>query len=398
MHHTKPLSAPRAARRTLMLACVVFLAAGVTLASLGPLLPTLAAHIERDIAALGGLFTALSAGVMLAQLGAGRASDRFGQRPVLAAGMLLMGMGALGVTIGPSLIALLAAALLTGIGFGTVLAAGNLLVARLFPTRSTTALNGVNLFFGVGSVLGPAIAGQAGSRLGVPQVALWGGAGMLLALAPAVLLLAAMVPSAQISIPEAEASAPRPAALWLPGLLLLVYTGTEVGFAGWLTVYMITSANLVPAAAALVASGFWLALTSGRAIGAGLGLRLAPQALLAISLLGMLAGAALLLASVGNLGPSIAGVLLFGLSCGPIFPTALALITGASRGRGTTMSLTLALGNGGGLIVPALLGWLLDRYGPGPMAAMLLGAALTMLALCLATIQVEARASLMNAS
>src|SRR5262249_36169629 len=98
-----------ARRHTLMLACGVFLAAGISLASLGPLLPFLARHVEGDIAALGWLFTALSGGVMVAQFGVGRASDRFGQRPVLAAGMLLMGGGAIGVTLGQSLAAVLAA-------------------------------------------------------------------------------------------------------------------------------------------------------------------------------------------------------------------------------------------------------------------------------------------------
>ena len=150
------------ARRTLALVCAAFLAAGVTLSGVGPALPLLALHIEQDIAVLGGLFTAISLGIILTQFGAGLASARFGQRFVLAVGMLLMGCGGSGVTFGRSLPILLAGALLFGIGFGGVLAAGNVLVGQLFPTRSAAALNGVNLFFGVGSMLGPAIAGLAG--------------------------------------------------------------------------------------------------------------------------------------------------------------------------------------------------------------------------------------------
>lgn len=86
-----------AARRTLALACVAFLAAGITLSGVGPAL-----HIEQDIAVLGGLFTAISLGIILTQFGAGLVSARFGQRFVLAAGMLLMG-GGIGVTFGRSL-------------------------------------------------------------------------------------------------------------------------------------------------------------------------------------------------------------------------------------------------------------------------------------------------------
>src|SRR3954454_24504026 len=191
-------------RRTLALACAVFLSAGVTLSGFGPALPLLARHIGQDIAVLGALFTAISLGIILTQFGAGRASARFGQRFLLAAGMLLMGSGGIGVTFGRSLPILLVGALLFGIGFGGVLAAGNVLVGQLFPTRSAAALNGVNLFFGVGSMLGPAIAGQAGLRLGTPQTALWVGAGLLLALVPMVLIYAARPPTQPVRQPAKE--------------------------------------------------------------------------------------------------------------------------------------------------------------------------------------------------
>ena len=379
-----------AARRTLILACGVFLAAGICLASLGPLLPYLSTHLGRDIASLGWIFTALSGGVMLAQFGVGFASDRFGQRPVLAVGMLSMGSGMFGVTLSQTLTTLLAAAIVAGLGFGVVITAGNLLIARLFPTRGAAVLNGMNFFFGLGSVLGPTVVGQAGSHLDLPHAALWVGGAMLLALVPAVLLLAAAASPSQTTTTSAGHRLSRPAVLWLLGVLLLLYTGTEVGFAAWLTVYMIASTHLAPTAAALIVSGFWLALTLGRAIGAWLSLRLAPQSLLAISLVGLLAAATLLIGSVGNLERSVAGALLFGLSCGPVFPTLLALVTATTRGSGTAASLVLALGNCGGLIVPALLGWLLNSYGPAATAGMVLGATLGMLILYAVTLRVSA--------
>jgi fucose permease len=371
--------------RTMVLACAVFLSAGVMFAGIGPTLPLLARQIGQDIAVLGGLFTAVSLGIILAQLGAGRAGARFGQRFVLAFGMLLMGSGSLGVSLGSTLAMLLAAALVLGVGFGGVLAAGNLLVAQLFPLRSAAALNGVNLFFGVGSMLGPALAGLAGARLGVPQAALWAGAGLLLALAPMVLGYAAR-PARQVDTLRPEHQPAHPATGWLLGLLLLLYIGTEVGFSGWLTVYLIAGSNLAPASAALVVSGFWLALTLGRTLGAVLGMRLTPALLLVVSLLGMLSGAILLVLGVGNHVISIAAILCFGLSCGPVFPTVLAIVASTARDSGTTTSLVLAIGNGGGLIVPLLLGVLLTQYGPLAAASMVLVAALAMLALCAAVL------------
>jgi fucose permease len=365
----------------LALACGVFLTAGIALAGLGPALPQLAINVGYDIAALGWLFTAISAGAVLAQFGAGPASDRLGQRPVLSAGMLLMSGGIVGVTLGWSLAALLVGALLTGIGLGCVIAAGNMLVAGLFPTRSAAALNGANVFFGVGSMIGPVVSGVAGARLGMPQAALWIGAGLLIALAPTVLGRTVRA-RRQIAVAGSEHPAPRSAAFWLIGLLLLVYVGTEVGFGAWVTIYMIASAKLMAASAALVASGFWFALTLGRVLGTMLGLRFTPPTLLIVSLLGVAGGAALLTFGVGDLGRSVAGVLLLGLSCGPVFPTVLAVVARRARGNGSAASLVLALGNCGGLVIPALIGLLLSRYGPVAAAELVLAAALIMVVLC----------------
>src|SRR4051794_34823870 len=123
-----------AAHRTALITCGVFFAAGLTIAAIGPSLPVLAARIGVDIAALGGLFTAFSGGVMIAQVVVARASRHFGQRATLAASMLLMCAGSLAIAQGEGLLALFAAALLGGFGFGGVLATGNTLVAQLFPT------------------------------------------------------------------------------------------------------------------------------------------------------------------------------------------------------------------------------------------------------------------------
>jgi fucose permease len=366
--------------RTLALACAVFLAAGTMLASLGPSLPFLAERAGQDLATLGWMFTALSAGVVAAQPAVGPAGERFGLRAVLAAGMALMGASMLGVSVARSLPALLGGTLLAGVGFGAVLAAGNVLVARLFARRSASALNGVNVFFGVGSIIGPAIVGLAGRRLGLPQAALWVGGGLMLALTPMVLWLAAS-PSGLAGHASPAADPQRPTRAWLLGFLLLLYTGTEVGLGGWVSVYMARSAALDPAAAALAASGFWLALTAGRAGGALLGLRLSPRALLLSTLSGLLGGAILLALGVGSYGLSVAGVLLLGLACGPVFPTVLSVITAAAQGGSGAAGLALSLGNSGGLVIPALLGLLLARFGPPAMAGSVLLAAAAMLAL-----------------
>lgn len=369
--------------RTVVLTCAVFFSAGLMIAVLGPSLPILAARLEIDIAALGGLFSTFSVGVMLAQVVCVWASGRFGQRATLAASMLLMGAGGVALTQSGNLLGILGAALVSGIGFGGVLAIGNTLIARLFAARSAAALNGINLFFGVGSIVGPALAAAANTRLGTPQVALWAGAGGLIALAPLVLVAAAPPPNAPargVGSARSKASGRD----WLFGLLLLAYTGTEIGFSAWLTLYMISSVAMPQAQAILVVSGFWFALTTGRGLAAAFGSRLSPARLLMLCLLGLLCGALLLAISIGQVWLTVVAVLVFGLSCGPIFPTVIAIIT-ASDPTGAATSRALLLGNGGGLIVPALIGLLLTHSGPLAVATLLIAVALLLILIGIAT-------------
>jgi fucose permease len=298
--------------------------------------------------------------------------------------MALAGLAAAAVALSSNLIAMLAAGLTLGVGFGAVLAAGNMLIARLFPTRSAAALNGTNVFFGIGSMAGPVIAGVAGTQLGAPHAALLTGAGALLLLAPTT--LGRSSDRARTPVDGQSTSAPGQAgALWLLALILAVYIGTEVGLGGWITIYLSSSTGLTTAAAALGTSGFWLALTSGRILGTALGLRLTSQTLLLATLLGLLVGAGVLVAGVGDTTWSIAGILLLGLACGPIFPTVLAVVATTTGGSSAVTARVLALGNGGGLVIPALLGVLLSQYGASAMAGFVLSAALVMLALCVAT-------------
>jgi fucose permease len=335
-------------------------------------LPALAENVGQDVAVVGGLFSAFSLGTVAVQLAAPALGARFGQRALLVVGALLLGLGLLGESLSTALWALLLAALLGGLGFGCVLAAGVLLVTRLFVARGAAALNLVNLFFGVGSVAGPLVAGLAQERAGRPELALLLAALLLAVSAPAI-GWAAETPG---ETERGEGAAPVPWGLVaLLGVLLLIYSGTEIGLGGWSALYLETSAGVAPAEAALAVAGFWLALTAGRALGAVLGLRVGPRVLLAGFLGLMLAAAGLLAASVGNAALSVVAIALLGMACGPIFPTTMALVASVSRGRGGAASLALGVGNLGPGTIPPLLGVVLSEGGPQAGSWLVLGAA-----------------------
>lgn len=351
------------ARFTMLACCAVFFALGVINASFGPALPELAQHTASDLAQIGGLFTAYFVGALLSQVLAGPLVDRLGQRPVLVAGMAVTACGVLATAFAPALPLLLACAALTGFGFGATGVAVNVLVSATFATRRAAALNLVNVFFGLGSFVGPALAG-ATLRFGdtaLPPLGLG-----------ALLMGAVIVPLAGMRLgkPTATAVASGPSIyrsppLWAVGALFVLSVGCESGMGAWTSTYAARTVALDAATAAFVTSAYWLALTLGRVIGAAIGTRLPAATLLRACLIGAALGAGMLLATVGNLLLTLAAIALIGLCFGPIFPTAFAQIsTRYQRAAGAAAGVVIPMGSVGGAIIPLLQGNLLASYGP----------------------------------
>lgn len=377
-------------RLTLSVASVLFFALGLITAAIGPALPELAERTGGSLATLGGLFTALFLGALASMAVAGPLMDRFGQGPVLLAGALLLAVGTAGVAVTQSVWLVLGMGVFAGLGHGAVDIGGNVLIARVFAGRSVAALNLLNLFFGVGAIGGPAIAGLTMKQWNTALPGLWAGVALLLAAAPFVALIASGGSAAATEQAEGNGGGGgtlfRSPLLYMLGGLLLLYVGVENGVAGWTTAYLSGTTAMTPAAAALVTSGFWLALTLGRLIAVVVGNRLSPEALLRISLTGGALGGVLLVAGHGTVQLSVAAVLVLGLSFGPIFPTTLAITTARfAHAAGTASSVAIAMASVGGMVLPYLQGVLMENVSPWSGLLVVLGGTIGMLGLHLLT-------------
>ncbi|MFZ5827107.1 MAG: MFS transporter [Bacillota bacterium] len=367
----------------MLIACISFLALGMVTAALGPALPDLAARTGSSLAAVGSLFTAIFLGALLSLSAAGAITDRFGQAPVLLAGALLTGLSTVAFTLTTSLPAMLALAMLTGVGHGAVDIAATILIARLFAERTVSALNLLNVFFGAGAIAGPAAASLTMRLWGTGLSGLWLGAGLMFLTALLVPLLPRRAGApATVSAASGARAVLRSPLAWSFGLLLLLYVGAEQGVSGWATAYMSQTTTLDQAQAALITSAFWLALTAGRLLAAALGYRLSPDRLLRLFLAGAAAGAVALPLSTGSTLFSVAAILLLGLSFGPIFPTAVGIVTlRFPQAPGTAGSLVIALGCIGGALLPWTQGALMVGAGPRASVSLVAAGALAMLLL-----------------
>jgi fucose permease len=182
-------------------------------------------------------------------------------------------------------------------------------------------------------------------------------------------------------------------ALWALGGLLLLYVGVEVGVGSWAITYLGRAASVGIEPAALAASGYWLALTAGRLVGAAVGGRLGSRGLLTLALSGTFAGSLVLLLSSGNAAVMVAGLLLMGASLGPVYPTVVALTTATfPYGPARAGAAVMALGSVGGMVLPWLLGATIEWGGAYTSIAVAATGALAMLALHAAPQLTRARA------
>lgn len=343
----------------------MFFGLGLVTAALGPVLPELASNTESSLARIGFVFTLLFLGALSAQMIAGPLLDRLGQRPVLLTGLVLLAVGTMGVSLSRSFPLTLACALIAGLGHGAVDVGGNVTIAEAYATRRVSALNLLNLFFGIGAVAGPAISSLTLRIWATAIPTLWISVALLILLVPFLNSSTTLHAGAPLHQVSDRLTIYRVPILWVFGTLLLLYVGTENGLGGWTTTFIDRTTTLGLGWAALVTSGFWLMLTVGRMVGVLLGARYPSSQVLGLSLVGALVGGILFTLGTGNAPLSITAVLTLGFFFGPVFPTVLAITTARfPSGPGQAASVVVVLGSLGGMLLPWLQGFLLETNGP----------------------------------
>jgi MFS transporter, FHS family, glucose/mannose:H+ symporter len=340
-------------------------AIGMLLSLYGPAIPQLRAAYGIGGSGSALVLSAHFAG-SLTGIGWWGAERRLASRTGLVAPTALLAAGAAGIAFAPTWPGVLVAAFGLGAGFGVAAVELNVLLAEAHGERAAAMLNLLGATFGAGAVAGPlAVAATGGYRLPLC-------AGALLAVAG--LVLARDLP-APVAVPAPATE--RPPAAMIGGFVALcgLYVGVESGVGGWEATSLLAGGSGAVAAANWTA-GFWAALTAGRLLAIPLALRLAPPLLATGSLL--VAAAGLALAHVPALAP--AAYTLTGLALGPVFPTVLAWLASSAPGSRRSTAMVFAGAQVGGLVLPVVIGRLVDAGTPAVIPSAVLVVALTCLA------------------
>jgi FHS family Na+ dependent glucose MFS transporter 1 len=345
-----------------------FLAMGVSMASLGPTLPALAANTQANLGAVSILFTARSVGSLLGSVGGGRAFDRL--RGHLVMGLVIFLMAAFtALTPFVSLLWLLTLVLFfTGVVQGMLNTGGNAMLVWLHGTQVGPWMNGLHLFFGIGTFITPILIAQ--------HIAQEGGLAQIYLLLAAIILptvAVALVPSPQ----PPEASRPGGTARLDVGLIVLLslvfacYNGASLAYGGWVYTYALEMHLADATLAAYLTSVFWGALTLGRLAAIPLAMRFSPRAILRADFLGAILSLLAMLFFPRSLAAVVITSAGLGFAQASIYPTTMSfsgqlmVITGRVTGL-------LSIGQSlGAMLIPWLIGQLFESVGPQSMPMVL---------------------------
>jgi len=347
-----------------------FVILGLAVAVIGPTLPGLAERTSSKLNQVSILFVGLSTGYLAGSLISGRQYDRLpGHRLAGGSLLLLVAVFALAPLI-PLLWLLTGLLIVLGFAEGMLDVGGNTMLVWLHGKRVPPYMNGLHFAFGFGAFISPIIVAQVILNFGDISWAYWIIA--LLAFPVAVWLLRLPSPSAPPPEPAGSARQTDVRLVALLGLFFFLVVGAESAMGGWVFVYAnqqfgseLSGAQAVSfaAIAAYLTSAYWGALTLGRLLGVPISTRFKSRTILFVDLLGCLVSALFILIFPTSWVVLWICTIGSGLFMASIFPTTLNLAERRMDLRGAIMRWFFVGSSLGGMVLPWIIGQLIEPIG-----------------------------------
>ena len=328
---------------------------GMIAAMLGTILPGLSERFYLTPSQNGTIAFSQALGLMIASVGVGPLIDNEGKKIGLILGLVIIAIALASLPRARGFGGIVALLFLLGLGGGIVVTGANALVSDVAETHRGTALNLVNLFFGLGGMATPFISANLLKR-DIVKICYAAGAFALIALA---FQIAAPIPGPtgvqSFVLSEAGTVLGRPILLLL-GLSLFLYVSCEVGIWNWLVQHLIAQGIPESRALNVLSLGFALGMLVGRVA--------VSPVLISVPAVNVTLAASIAMALTTWLalrarGVTGAWVLVFlaGVSMAPVFPTTLAIVGDAfPRMTGTAIGFAITCGWAGLAVSSRLIG------------------------------------------
>lgn len=306
---------------------VSFISLGLPDSLLGAAWPSIYQGLRVPVSYSGVIFCIISVGTVISSLQSDRLTRKFGAGGVTAISVAMTAAALFGFSASNSFWALCLWAIPYGLGAGSVDTALNNYVALHFASRHMSWLH---CMWGIGASVGPYIMGAALTRGAGWQMGYRIISEMQVVLT-IVIVLSLPLWKAKTTADAGEQEAAPAKALTLkqifriPGVkevlvTFFCYCSLEQTTSLWASSYLVLNRGVSPETAASFASLFFLGITVGRALCGFLTLKLNDAQMVRMGL-GLIAmGVVLLLLPLGETA-ALAGLLLVGFGCAPIYPS-----------------------------------------------------------------------------
>ena len=345
-----------------------FISLGLPDSLLGSAWPTMVSELNAPLWGAGILQMTTSLCTIISSLNSARLIRRFGTGRLTAISCALTATALLGMSLVPHYAFLLLLCIPLGLGAGAVDAAINNYVALHCEPRH---MNWLHCFWGVGTIISPMVM-SAVLAAGMRWTAGYRGVSAM-QLALSIVLFSTLKlwqdASAQGEERSAKVLTVRQV-LSLPGakqglLNFTCYCAVESTFMLWSATYLVMVRGMDAARAASMGGLFFIGITVGRGVSGFIAMKLKPRQMVRLGQTLMAAAGVLLL--VPGTAVTLAGILLMGLGCAPVYPN---IVQDTPRNYGAENSqavigVQMAFAYIGSLFMPTIFGWIASALGYG---------------------------------
>lgn len=320
----------------LVIIYIAFISLGLPDSLIGSAWPVMHRELQVPVSYMGILTMLISGGTILSSLLADRLTRKFGTGLVTAVSVFLTAAALFGFSVSGSFLLLCIWAVPYGLGAGAVDASLNNYVALHYASRHMSWLH---CFWGVGCsvspyIMGYALAGHSDWGLGFRIVS------VLQITLTAVLFLSLPLwkksagntagSTGSSAGQDSKKDAGRPLSisrmLGIKGVPLVLatfwsYCALESTTGIWASSYLVQHREIDAETAAMFASLFYLGITFGRFLSGFVADRLGDRRLIRLGTLTALAGIILVLLPLPIHLPALAGLIIIGLGCAPVYPS-----------------------------------------------------------------------------
>ncbi len=349
----------------LALIYIAFISLGLPDSLLGSGWPAMYPGLGVPVSYMGIITMVISGGTIVSSLLSDKLTRKFGTRIVTVVSVFLTAVALFGFSFSHKFWMLLVFAVPYGLGAGAIDAALNNYVALHYKAKHMSWLH---CFWGVGTIVSPFVMSYALTRsvwndgyriVGAVQLGI---ALLLLVTLPVWKVNKNTALSAQKNVGLAGALKIKGVPLLLIGFF--AYCAAEATAMGWASTYFAQVKQVPTEEAAKLASLFYIGITASRFVSGFISDKLGDKRMIALGIAVLLCGIALLPLPAPD-GVAIAGFVIIGFGCGPVYPCIIhATPTNfGAENSGAIIGIQMASAYVGSTFIPPLFGLLGRRLG-----------------------------------